>query len=275
MKTSTDRILTTHTGSLPRPKPLIDLDLAAGEGRGHRARAVRSRDGESRRRCRFATGRGRHRHCQRRRDVEAVLHHLYPPPRRRHRARSARRRKGPRHHDRPRSSGASGFRPQREFHRGAVSRLRRRVALQGSLGARPRHRASAGRCGEGATDRRVHDGAVAGHPDALHHQSALPDRRGLCRGARRDDEDRIPRHRRRRFRAADRCARPRLGAQQPVPASERRRIPFENRRAQYRGAQRRDRRAARRPYAAAYLLGQLRRPAYSRSAGDKDHRHRV
>src|ERR1700726_3482380 len=25
MKTSTDRILTTHTGSLPRPKPLIDL----------------------------------------------------------------------------------------------------------------------------------------------------------------------------------------------------------------------------------------------------------
>ena len=27
MKTSTDRILTTHTGSLPRPKPLIDLIL--------------------------------------------------------------------------------------------------------------------------------------------------------------------------------------------------------------------------------------------------------
>ena len=27
MKTSTDRILTTHTGSLPRPKPLIDIIL--------------------------------------------------------------------------------------------------------------------------------------------------------------------------------------------------------------------------------------------------------
>ena len=26
MKTSKDRILTTHTGSLPRPKPLIDFD---------------------------------------------------------------------------------------------------------------------------------------------------------------------------------------------------------------------------------------------------------
>src|SRR5437870_2937197 len=27
MKTSTDRILTTHTDSLPRPKPLVDLIL--------------------------------------------------------------------------------------------------------------------------------------------------------------------------------------------------------------------------------------------------------
>ena len=33
MKTSTDRILTTHTGSLPRPKPLIDLIIATREGR--------------------------------------------------------------------------------------------------------------------------------------------------------------------------------------------------------------------------------------------------
>jgi 5-methyltetrahydropteroyltriglutamate--homocysteine methyltransferase len=33
VKTSTDRILTTHTGSLPRPKPLVDLVLAREEGR--------------------------------------------------------------------------------------------------------------------------------------------------------------------------------------------------------------------------------------------------
>jgi len=33
VKTSTDRILTTHTGSLPRPKPLVDLVLARDEGR--------------------------------------------------------------------------------------------------------------------------------------------------------------------------------------------------------------------------------------------------
>jgi 5-methyltetrahydropteroyltriglutamate--homocysteine methyltransferase len=32
MKTSTDRIITTHTGSLPRPKPLIDLILKREKG---------------------------------------------------------------------------------------------------------------------------------------------------------------------------------------------------------------------------------------------------
>jgi 5-methyltetrahydropteroyltriglutamate--homocysteine methyltransferase len=32
MKTSTNRILTTHTGSLPRPKPLVDLILAREQG---------------------------------------------------------------------------------------------------------------------------------------------------------------------------------------------------------------------------------------------------
>jgi len=32
MKTSTDRILTTHTGSLPRPKPLVDIILGREKG---------------------------------------------------------------------------------------------------------------------------------------------------------------------------------------------------------------------------------------------------
>src|SRR5262249_6642051 len=32
MKTSTDRVLTTHTGSLPRPKPLMDLILGRERG---------------------------------------------------------------------------------------------------------------------------------------------------------------------------------------------------------------------------------------------------
>ena len=33
MKTSKDRILTTHTGSLPRPKSLVDLVLEREQGR--------------------------------------------------------------------------------------------------------------------------------------------------------------------------------------------------------------------------------------------------
>jgi hypothetical protein len=33
MKTSTDGILTTHTGSLPRPKTLIDIIIGREEGR--------------------------------------------------------------------------------------------------------------------------------------------------------------------------------------------------------------------------------------------------
>ena len=32
MKTSKDRILTTHTGSLPRPKPVIELILERDRG---------------------------------------------------------------------------------------------------------------------------------------------------------------------------------------------------------------------------------------------------
>ena len=42
MKTSTDRILTTHTGSLPRPKPLIDLILRREKGAGVDATAFES-----------------------------------------------------------------------------------------------------------------------------------------------------------------------------------------------------------------------------------------
>ncbi len=32
MKTSTDRILTTHVGSLPRPQPLVEMLLARDRG---------------------------------------------------------------------------------------------------------------------------------------------------------------------------------------------------------------------------------------------------
>ena len=61
MKTSTDRILTTHTGSLPRPKPLIDLILGREKGDRRRGGRVRGRDRQSGRRGRGAAGRCRHR----------------------------------------------------------------------------------------------------------------------------------------------------------------------------------------------------------------------
>ena len=274
MKTSTDRILTTHTGSLPRPKPLIDLVLRREKGEAIAADAFEGEvvkavdeivaqqvaagidvvsDGEMSKpsyttyiRHRVSGIEMDPRAAEKGRDIMIGRDLLQFPD----------------------------FARQRSnFSRHAVSRLRRRVALQGPFRARPRSRASESRGGEIQAGRGVHDRAVAGNSDALHHQPALPDRGGLCRRARRRAQGRIPRHRRSRLRAADRCARPRLGAQQPIPPSQRRRIPLKNRRAQYRGAQRRDRRPARRPHAAAHLLGQLRGPAHPRSAGDQDHRH--
>ena len=52
MKISTDRILTTHTGSLPRPKSL-SISFSIGKRELPSTRSVRNRDRESSR------GRGR------------------------------------------------------------------------------------------------------------------------------------------------------------------------------------------------------------------------
>ncbi len=48
MRTSTERILTTHTGSLPRPKPLIALLLSREKGEPVDPELVRGRNGQSR-----------------------------------------------------------------------------------------------------------------------------------------------------------------------------------------------------------------------------------
>src|SRR5690348_6851436 len=47
MKRSTDRILTTHTGSLPRPQALVDLMFAKEEGRPVDAELLAKRVEES------------------------------------------------------------------------------------------------------------------------------------------------------------------------------------------------------------------------------------
>ena len=226
MKTSNDRILTTHTGSLPRPKPLIDLIMRREKGEAIDADAFEAEvakavddivaqqvaagidvvsDGEMSKPSYTTYIRHRvsgieldPRAAEKGRDIMIGRDLLEHP-------------------DFARQRGNFSDVP----FPGCVGRL----ALQGPHRARPRSRASQGRGGEIEADRRVHDRAVAGHPDALHHQPALSERGRLRRGARRRDEDRIPRHRRSRLRAADRRARSRLGAQQPVPPPHRRRVP--------------------------------------------------
>ena len=86
MKTSIDRILTTHTGSLPRPKPLIDLILnrekdGAVDARAFEAETANAVDDAVARQ--IAAGIDVD---QRWRDEQAVVHNLHPPPGERHRA---------------------------------------------------------------------------------------------------------------------------------------------------------------------------------------------
>ena len=57
MKTSTDRILTTHTGSLPRPQPLVDIILGREKGDAIDAEDIRGRDREGGGRRRRTAGR--------------------------------------------------------------------------------------------------------------------------------------------------------------------------------------------------------------------------
>ena len=92
MKTSTDRILTTHTGSLPRPKALIDLVLGREKGQRIEASVFEAETAKAVDEIvaqQVAAG------------VDIVSDgemskpsytHLHPPSRRRHRARPARRR---------------------------------------------------------------------------------------------------------------------------------------------------------------------------------------
>jgi 5-methyltetrahydropteroyltriglutamate--homocysteine methyltransferase len=47
MKTSTDRLLTTHTGSLPRPKPLVDLILERERGAAVDAKTFEAETGKA------------------------------------------------------------------------------------------------------------------------------------------------------------------------------------------------------------------------------------
>ncbi len=74
------RILTTHTGSLPRPDDLIQMMWAKGDGIPVDAERSPVRVATAVQEVVDAAGRGRRQHRQRRRDVQAELRHLRQGP---------------------------------------------------------------------------------------------------------------------------------------------------------------------------------------------------
>ena len=89
MNRSTERILTTHTGSLPRPRGPGADDVRQGGRRAGGPGGAASAHPLTRWPRSSQAGRGRHRHRQRRRDEQAELRHLHQGPARRLRRRAA------------------------------------------------------------------------------------------------------------------------------------------------------------------------------------------
>src|ERR1044071_6386940 len=172
MKTSTDRILTTHTGSLPRSQSLMDIILRREKGETIDAASFEVAtakaadetvaqqvacgvdivsDGEMSKPC--YTTYIRHR-------VEGIE----PDPRAAEKGRDI--------------MIGNDLLAHPDF-----ANRRRNFSDSPFPGG-----------GEIQAHRCVHDRALARHSHALHHQPALPDRRRLRGGAGRHDEDRVPRH---------------------------------------------------------------------------------
>ena len=125
--------------------------------------------------------------------------------------------------------------------------------------------------GEGRRVRRaVHDRAFAGHHLLDHAQRPLRHARGLSRGHRPRDEERVPGDPQGRPDPADRRARSRHGPHHVLPRSQSDADFIKAVRAARRHDQQRDRRHPARPRAAACLLRQLGRPAYPRHRARKD-----
>ena len=95
MKRSTDRILTTHAGSLPRPQDLLDAMRRQGAGPSGGREGLRGGAAPGRGRHRQAAGRSRHRRRRRRRIRQAELRQLRQRAARRLRAGHRRRGRTP------------------------------------------------------------------------------------------------------------------------------------------------------------------------------------
>ena len=92
MKRSTDRILTTHVGSLARPHELLDTMKEKENGRPYDHELLDRQVTRGRRRPGAPAGRVRHRHRHRRRDEQGQLPRLREGPPRWLRGRHGRRR---------------------------------------------------------------------------------------------------------------------------------------------------------------------------------------
>ena len=142
MKRSTDRILTTHVGSLARPHELLDTMKERENGRPYDAELLDRQITEARRRPGAPAGRVRHRHRHRRRDEQGQLPRLREGPPRRLRGRHGRRR-GWRRRGRRRSTTSPSTTPstsrstRRRSPRCAASSARARSATSARSCCRP------------------------------------------------------------------------------------------------------------------------------------------
>ena len=209
MQHSTKRILTTHAGSLPRPRR--SARHAGGQGAGPAGRRGRPRRAAARRGegDRAKADRARHRHRRRRRILQAELRHL--------RQRTARRLRG-----RQRSAAA---RPLGRLARGDLvpgvlrgdprrlaaepDDLHRADHLQGPRAIAARHREPQGRA-QRLQGRGVHAVDLAVQHRGVAAQRLLQDPGGICRRHRRGDARGIQGDRRCGLPLADRRSAARL-----------------------------------------------------------------
>ncbi len=193
MITSRDRILTTHVGSLPRNEVLSDLLVKREAGEAYDKARIRRGDGQGRAPCGGAaegapastsattassSGSASRPTCRQR--MSGFARRVQAPAR-------ARVRGVPR-------AGELPVAPLPAHQQAAE-----RAGMPGRA-ALPRHCAAGGRDrplqehrrGRGRLRRRLHDGAVARHHRLDHAQRALRLARGLSRGHRARDEERVP-----------------------------------------------------------------------------------
>ncbi len=205
MRRSTDKILTTHTGSLPRPAKVVELLLAEKDKPGANRAALDAAVEEA------VAGVVK-------KQIEAGLDVINDGEQGRtdytvhvlDRLTGFEGKSTP-----PLGTGEPEFpgaRRDPQPVRDAVpasSGLLRPGGVEGLAGGRGRHRA--GESGDGEVRRGgiLHDLAVAGADRALSEEPLLQDRRGIPVRAGRCDGQGIPRHRRCRFHPSARLSRPR------------------------------------------------------------------